>query len=155
VVGVLVTVVDFMLFYVLNINFYKWFVDGLFVFIMIVWGLDNCICVVCLVGYDVGVWMENWILGVDVNFYFVLVVMLVGGLYGIENQLPLEFELVGNVYYFDWLKVLYTMYVVCEVFVMLKVGWVVLGDEVVDYYVNMVDVELVVYDVIVIDWELH
>ena len=45
-----------------------------------------------------GARMENRVPGADVNPYLALAAMLAGGLHGIEQELPLEAELVGNAY---------------------------------------------------------
>ena len=42
--------------------------------------------------------MENRVPGADVNPYLALAAMLAGGLHGIEQELTLEPELVGNAY---------------------------------------------------------
>jgi glutamine synthetase len=155
VAGVLATAADFTLFYAPNINSYKRFADGSFAPTTIAWGVDNRTCAVRLVGRDAGARMENRIPGADVNPYLALAAMLAGGLYGIENQLPLEPELVGNAYHSDRPKVPHTMHAAREAFVSSKVARAALGDEVVDHYANMAAVELAAYDATVTDWELH
>ena len=98
VAGVLATMADFTLLYAPNINSYKRFADGSFAPTTIAWGLDNRTCAVRLVGHGAGARMENRVPGGDVNPYLALAAMLAGGLHGIENELPLEDELVGNAY---------------------------------------------------------
>ena len=53
--------------------------------------------------------MENRIPGADVNPYLALAAMLAGGLHGIEHELPLPDELVGNAYHSDRARVPHTM----------------------------------------------
>ncbi len=67
----------------------------------VAWGLDNRTCAVRLVGHGAGARMENRVPGGDVNPYLALAAMLAGGLHGIEQELPLEEELVGNAYASD------------------------------------------------------
>ena len=98
VAGVLATIADFTLLYAPNINSYKRFADGSFAPTTIAWGLDNRTCAVRLVGHGAGARMENRVPGADANPYLALAAMLAGGLYGIEHELPLEDELVGNAY---------------------------------------------------------
>ena len=105
----LATVADFTLLYAPNINSYKRFADGSFAPTTIAWGLDNRTCAVRLVGHGAGARMENRVPGADVNPYLALAAMLAGGLHGIENELPLEDELVGNAYTSDRPKVPHTM----------------------------------------------
>ncbi|HEU5036319.1 MAG TPA: glutamine synthetase family protein [Nocardioides sp.] len=155
VAGVLATAADFTLLYAPNINSYKRFADGSFAPTTIAWGLDNRTCAVRLVGHDASARMENRIPGADVNPYLALAAMLAGGLHGIENELPLEPELVGNAYHSDKPKVPHTMGAAREAFVTSEVARAALGDEVVDHYANMAAVELAAYDAAVTDWELH
>lgn len=155
VAGVLATAADFTLLYAPNINSYKRFADGSFAPTTIAWGLDNRTCAVRLVGHGGGARMENRIPGADVNPYLALAAMLAGGLHGIENELPLEDELVGNAYTSDKPKVPHTMRAAREAFASSAVARAALGDEVVDHYANMADVELAAYDAAVTDWELH
>ncbi len=99
--------------------------------------------------------MENRIPGADVNPYLALAAMVAGGLHGIENELPLEEELVGNAYTSDRPEVPKMMAAAREVFATSEVARGALGDEVVDHYVNMADVELAAYGAAVTDWELR
>jgi glutamine synthetase len=155
VAGVLATAADFTLLYAPNINSYKRFADGSFAPTTIAWGLDNRTCAVRLVGRGAGARMENRIPGADVNPYLALAAMIAGGLHGIENDLELEDELVGNAYHSDKAQVPTTMTQAREVFATSSVARAALGDEVVDHYVNMADVELAAYRAAVTDWELR
>jgi glutamine synthetase len=155
VAGVLATTADFTLLYAPNINSYKRFAEGSFAPDTIAWGLDNRTCAVRLVGQGAAARMENRVPGADVNPYLALAAMLAGGLYGIENELPLEDELVGNAYTSGREKVPGTLAAAREVFATSKVARAALGDEVVDHYVNMADVELTAYNAAVTDWELR
>jgi glutamine synthetase len=154
VAGVLATVADFTLLYAPNINSYKRFADGSFAPTTIAWGLDNRTCALRLVGHGAGARMENRVPGADVNPYLALAAMLAGGLHGIENELPLEDELVGNAYTSGRPKVPSTMAAAREAFVTSSVARSALGDDVVDHYANMADVELAAYNAAVTDWEL-
>ena len=138
-----------------NINSYKRFAVGSFAPNTIAWGLDNRTCAIRLVGRGAGARMENRVPGADVNPYLALAAMLAGGLYGVENELPLEDELVGNAYTSGREKVPGTLAAAREAFASSKVARTALGDEVVDHYVNMADVELTAYNAAVTDWELR
>ncbi len=153
VAGVLATVVDFTLLYAPNINSYKRFADGSFAPTTIAWGLDNRTCAVRLVGHGAGARMENRIPGADVNPYLALAAMLAGGLHGIEHELPLEPPMEGNAYTSGREKVQHTMPEAREAFAGSEVARATLGDEVVDHYANMADVELAAYNSAVTDWE--
>ncbi len=154
VAGVLATMRDFTLLYAPNINSYKRFAAGSFAPTAIAWGLDNRTCAVRLVGHGPSARMENRVPGGDVNPYLALAAMLAGGLHGIERKLPLEDELVGNAYDSDAPKVPTTLREAREVFATSAVAREVFGDEVVDHYTNMADVELAAFDAAVTDWEL-
>ena len=155
VAGVLATTAELTLLYAPNINSYKRFADGSFAPTTIAWGLDNRTCAVRLVGRGPAARMENRVPGADVNPYLALAAMLAGGLHGIENELPLEDELVGNAYTSGRPKVPHTMRAARELFHSSQVARQALGDDVVDHYVNMADVELAAYDAAVTDWELR
>ncbi len=155
VAGVLATMVDFTLFYAPNVNSYKRFAAGSFAPTAVAWGLDNRTCAVRLVGHGASARMENRLPGGDVNPYLALAAMLAGGLHGIENELELEPELVGNAYDSDKPKVPQTLRDARDAFTHSEVARSVLGDEVVDHYTNMADVELRAFGAAVTDWELR
>ena len=155
--GVLATTADFTLLYAPNINSYKRFADAL----------------LRARPRSRGAWttaparsawsargaaarMENRIPGADVNPYLALAAMLAGGLHGIENELELEDELVGNAYTSGAAAgALDACAAAREAFATSKAAREALGDEVVDHYVNMADVELAAFDAAVTDWELR
>src|SRR3954465_8881741 len=155
VAGVLATMHDFTLLYAPNVNSYKRFAAGSFAPTAIAWGLDNRTCAVRLVGHGKSARMENRLPGGDVNPYLALAAMLAGGLHGIENELELEPEMQGNAYQSDKPRVPTTLRDAREAFSQSKVARSVLGDEVVEHYTNMADVELAAFGSAVTDWELR
>jgi glutamine synthetase len=155
VAGVLATMRDFTLLYAPNVNSYKRFADGSFAPTAVAWGLDNRTCAVRLVGHGASARMENRLPGGDVNPYLALAAMLAGGLHGIENELELEPETTGNAYTSDKPKVPHTLLEARDAFATSAVARAVLGDEVVDHYTNMADVELAAFGAAVTDWELR
>ncbi|MBB3044686.1 glutamine synthetase family protein [Nocardioides soli] len=154
VAGVLASAADFTLLYAPNINSYKRFADGSFAPTTIAWGLDNRTCAVRLVGHGAGARMENRIPGADVNPYLALAAMLAGGLHGIEQGLELEPPLAGNAYTSGRDRVPHTLAAARDAFASSEIARCSLGDDVVDHYVNMADVELAAYEATVTDWEL-
>ncbi|MEO5710770.1 MAG: glutamine synthetase, partial [Nocardioidaceae bacterium] len=152
--GVLATLRELTLLYAPNINSYKRFAAGSFAPTAVAWGLDNRSCAVRLVGHGPSARMENRLPGGDVNPYLALAGMLAGGLHGIENELPLEDELVGNAYESDKPHVPHTLRDARELFASSAIARSAFGGEVVDHYVNMADVELAAFDAHVTDWEL-
>ncbi len=154
VAGLLATMADFTLLYAPNINSYKRFADGSFAPTTIAWGLDNRTCAVRLVGKGAGARLENRVPGGDVNPYLALAAMLAGGLYGIEHQLELGPELVGNAYASSLPTIPKTLRDARAGFHASAIAREVFGDEVVEHYTNMADVELAAFDAAVTDWEL-
>ncbi len=152
--GVLTTLREFTLLYAPNINSYKRFAAGSFAPTAVAWGLDNRTCAVRLVGHGPSARMENRLPGGDVNPYLALAGMLAGGLYGIENELTLEDELVGSAYDSDKPHVPHTLRDARELFAASDIARTAFGDDVVGHYVNMADVELAAFDAHVTDWEL-
>jgi glutamine synthetase len=155
VAGVLASMADFTLLFAPNINSYKRFADGSFAPTAIAWGEDNRTCAVRLVGHGRGARMENRVPGGDVNPYLALAAMLAGGLHGIEQKLELEDALVGNAYTSDKPKVPHTHRAARDAFQGSALAKEALGQEVVDHYTNMADVELLAFESAVTDWELR
>ncbi|MBO9522850.1 MAG: glutamine synthetase [Nocardioidaceae bacterium] len=155
VAGVLATLPDFTLLYAPNVNSYKRFAAGSFAPTTIAWGEDNRTCAVRLVGRGAGARMENRVPGGDVNPYLALAAMLAGGLHGIEKGLELEPPLEGNAYTSGRPTVPRTLREARDVFASSSIARAALGDEVVDHYTNMADVELAAFDAAVTDWELR
>jgi glutamine synthetase len=153
--GVLASMRDFTLLYAPNVNSYKRFAAGSFAPTAIAWGLDNRSCAVRLVGHGKSARMENRVPGGDVNPYLALAAMLAGGLYGIEHELELEPELTGNAYTSGRPTVPRTLREAREAFSASAIARECFGDEMVDHYTNMADVELAAFDAAVTDWELR
>ncbi len=155
VAGVLATMADFTLLYAPNINSYKRFAAGSFAPTAIAWGVDNRTCALRLVGSGAGARMENRVPGGDVNPYLSLAAMLAGGLHGIEAELELEPPLEGNAYTSDRTRVPSSLRDARDAFSGSAVARQALGDDVVDHYANMADVELKAFGAAVTDWELR
>jgi glutamine synthetase len=151
--GVLATMPDFTLLYAPNVNSYKRFAAGSFAPTTIGWGEDNRTCAVRLVGRGPSARMENRVPGGDVNPYLALAAMIAGGRHGIAQQLELSPALTGNAYAADLAKIPTTLQAAREAFASSPVARDLLGDEVVDHYTNMADVELAAYGATVTDWE--
>jgi len=155
VAGLLATMADFTLLYAPNINSYKRFAAGSFAPTTIAWGQDNRTCAVRLVGRGAGARLENRVPGGDVNPYLALAAMLAGGLYGIANELEPGSELTGNAYTSGLPTIPRTLRDARDAFAGSTIARLAFGDDVVDHYVNMADVELAAFDAAVTDWELR
>jgi glutamine synthetase len=155
VAGVLATMTDFTLLYAPNINSYKRFAEGSFAPTAIAWGEDNRTCAVRLVGRGAGARMENRVPGGDVNPYLAIAAMLAGGLHGVEHALELEPALEGNAYTSGRSRVPGTLKDARDAFHASAIARKAFGDDVVDHYTNMADVELAAFGAAVTDWELR
>ncbi len=151
--GVLATMADFTLLYAPNINSFKRFAAASFAPTTVAWGEDNRTCAVRLVGRGPSARMENRVPGADVNPYLALAAMLAGGLRGMEQELPLEPALVGNAYVSDRPRVPQTLRDARDAFSASAAARESFGDDVVDHYTNMADVELAAFGAAVTDWE--
>lgn len=106
-----------------------------------------------VVGRGAGLRLENRLPGGDVNPYLALAGMLGSGLRGIERDLPLEPAFEGNAYVSDHPRVPTSLRAARDLFAASTVARELLGDAVVDHYVNNADVELSAFDAAVTDWE--
>jgi glutamine synthetase len=141
-------------FFAPNINSYKRFVAGSFAPTTIAWGVDNRTCALRVVGHGPSLRVENRLAGGDVNPYLAVAALIAAGLHGIENDLPLEPELVGNAYHHaDRPQVPPTMPEAAALLAESKLARAAFGDEVVDHYLNNARVELAAYNSAVTDWE--
>jgi glutamine synthetase len=154
VAGILATMAEFTLLYAPNINSYKRFAAGSFAPTTIAWGEDNRTCAIRLVGTGAGARLENRVPGGDVNPYLALSAMIAGGLHGIEKGLELEPPLQGNAYTSGRPEVPKTLREATDLFAASPIARAAFGDDVVDHYTNMAEVELAAFNAAVTDWEL-
>jgi glutamine synthetase len=152
VAGLLATLYDFTLLYAPNINSYKRFAAGPAP--TIAWGLDNR-CAIRLLGHDQSARLENRVPGGDVNPYLACAAMIAGGLYGLDHDLELGLGLTGNVHSSDFPSIPRTLREARQAFASSQIARAAFGDDVVDHYTTMADVELDAFDAVVTDWELR
>jgi glutamine synthetase len=136
-----------------NVNSYKRYAEGSFAPTVVAWGLDNRTCALRVVGHGPSLRVENRVPGGDVNPYLAVAALIAAGLHGIENELPLQPELVGNAYRSDAPRVPSTLREAAELFADSKVAAEAFGSEVVGHYTNAARVELTAFDAAVTDWE--
>jgi glutamine synthetase len=154
VAGLLATLFDFTLLYAPNINSYKRFAAGSAGPTTIAWGQDNR-CAVRLLGHEESARLENRVPGGDVNPYLAFAAMIAGGLYGLDHDLELGIELTGNVHPSDFPSIPRTLREARQAFASSHIARAAFGDDVVDHYTTMADVELEAFDAAVTDWELR
>jgi glutamine synthetase len=153
VAGLQATLREMTFFYAPNVNSYKRFQPGSFAPTAVAWGRDNRTCALRVVGRGAGLRVENRVPGGDVNPYLGVAAMLAGGLYGVENELPLEEPFAGNAYAADLDHVPSTLAEARDLFAGSAVARAAFGDDVVDHYANAADVELAAFNGAVTDWE--
>ncbi|WP_220817040.1 glutamine synthetase family protein [Amycolatopsis echigonensis] len=140
-------------FFAPNINSYKRYVPGSFAPTAIAWGTDNRTCALRVVGHGDGLRVENRVPGGDVNPYLAVAAMIAAGLHGIENELPLEPEFVGNAYASDKPTVPVTLAEAAQVLERSRIARDAFGADVVDHYLNAARIEREAYERAVTDWE--
>jgi glutamine synthetase len=137
-----------------NVNSYKRFADGSFAPTAVAWGNDNRTCAFRVVGHGPGKRFECRVPGGDVNPYLALAAMIAAGLDGVDRGLELEPPYTGNAYVSgDKPHVPGTLREARELFADSALARSAFGDEVVEHYVNMADVELAAFEAAVTDWE--
>ncbi len=151
--GQLATMRELTLFLAPNINSYKRYVEGSFAPTAIAWGLDNRTCALRVVGHGQGLRVESRVPGGDVNQYLAVAALIAGGLYGIENELPLEPIFEGNAYTSDRPRVPSTLRDAAELFEASTMAKEAFGENVVAHYLNNARIEQRAYDAAITDWE--
>ncbi len=145
---------DFSLFFASNINSYKRYALESWAPVYVVWSYDNRTAGFRIVGDKQGLRIESRIPGADINPYLAYSAMISAGLHGIENKLTLPDELKGNAYALkDANRVPFTLNEAAGIFNESPVVRELLGDQVVNHYVNMAKVEQQMFDQFVTDWE--
>ncbi|MBB5954260.1 glutamine synthetase [Saccharothrix tamanrassetensis] len=136
-----------------NVNSYKRFVPGSFAPTAVAWGRDNRTCALRVVGHGQSLRFENRVPGGDVNPYLAVAALIAAGLHGVDNDLRLEDEFVGNAYTSDRETVPTTLRDAASLLARSDIARDAFGKDVVDHYLNAAKVELAAYDSTVTDWE--
>jgi glutamine synthetase len=141
-------------FFAPNINSYKRYQAGSFAPTAVAWGFDNRTCALRVVGRGASLRIENRLPGGDVNPYLAVAAMIASGIYGIENELPLEDAFVGNAYASDAARVPTALHQAAELLRESRIAGEAFGEDVLAHYCNTARVEIAAYDAAVTDWEL-
>ncbi|WP_033440414.1 glutamine synthetase family protein [Saccharothrix sp. NRRL B-16314] len=136
-----------------NINSYKRFMPGSFAPTAVAWGKDNRTCALRVVGHGQSLRFENRVPGADVNPYLAVAALIAAGLHGVDNELPLEDEFVGNAYASDRPTVPSTLRDAASLLAKSDLARESFGQDVVEHYLNAARVELAAFDSSVTDWE--
>ncbi|GIF02883.1 glutamine synthetase family protein [Actinoplanes siamensis] len=154
--GLLATMREFSLLFAPNINSYKRYQPGSFAPTALRWGVDNRTCALRIAGHGQGMRVENRVPGGDVNPYLAIAALVAGAVHGIENELPLEDEFVGNAYQDPGAeRVPGTLRAATDLWASSELAEAAFGADVVAHYANMGRVELAAFDAAVTDWELR
>jgi glutamine synthetase len=141
------------IFYAPTINSYKRFAAGSWAPTTLAWAHDNRTCGFRIVGHGSALRPETRIPGADANPYLAFAALLASGLHGIEQKLELGPPLEGNAYEYDAKRFPHAMR---EAIAELEQGTVarkLMGDEVIDHYLNYARTEQELFDKVVTHYE--
>ena len=138
------------------VNSYKRFLPGTFAPTKIAWSQDNRTAGYRLVGEGTkGVRIECRIPGSDINPYLACAAQLAAGLAGVEGSAPPPEPVSGDVYGMDDVPDLpRTLRDATEALRGAAMLRAAMGDDVVDHYTRMAEVEQEAFDAAVTDWEV-
>lgn len=151
--GILATLREFTLLYAPTINSYKRYQRGTFAPTGVAWGLDNRTCALRVIGHGSSLRPENRVPGGDVNPYLAISAIIAGGLYGVENELPLPDPLAGNAYSSGVEHLPTTLRDAAQLFEESEIARAAFGGDMVEHYLNQARIEVEAYDAAVTDWE--
>jgi glutamine synthetase len=136
-----------------TINSYKRYAAGSWAPTTLAWGHDNRTCGFRIVGHGQGLRAETRIPGGDVNPYLAFAALLAAGLYGIEHELELPPPLEGNAYESDAERFPHSLREAIGALESGTMARAVLGDDVVDHYLNYARTEQRLFDEVVTCYE--
>jgi glutamine synthetase len=140
-------------FFAPTVNSYKRFAAGSWAPTTLAWAHDNRTCGFRIVGHGSSLRPETRIPGADANPYLAFAALLASGLHGIERGLELGPAFEGNAYESDVERFPHTLR---DAIGRLENGTVareLLGDEVVDHYLNYARTEQELFDKTVTGYE--
>jgi glutamine synthetase len=137
-----------------TINSYKRYAVASWAPVNVVWGRDNRTTGFRIVGDGDGLRIENRFPGGDMNSYLAYAATVGAGLYGIENRIEPPAECKGNGYAATGCdRMPRALYEAVDLLVGSKAAVEILGQDVVDHYLNAARVERDTYDAAVHAWE--
>jgi glutamine synthetase len=135
------------------INSYKRYAAGSWAPTTLAWGHDNRTCGFRIVGHGAALRAETRIPGADANPYLAFAALLGAGLHGIEERLELGPAFEGNAYESDVERFPHSLRDAIDRLENGSVARRILGDEVVDHYLNYAQTEQRLYDEVVTCYE--
>jgi glutamine synthetase len=151
--GQIACAADLAIFIAPTINSYKRFAAGSWAPTTLAWGYDNRTCGFRIVGHGSALRAESRIPGADANPYLAFSALLAAGLYGIEQKLELGPALEGNAYVSDAERFPHALREAIARLEQSTVARQLLGDEVVDHYLNYARTEQELFDKVVTGYE--
>src|SRR6202051_2172726 len=137
---------EFAVFLAPNINSYKRYAAGSWAPTTLAWGYDNRTCGFRVVGHGSSTRPETRIPGADANPYLAFAALLAAGLYGIEHELELRPALEGNAYVSDADRFPHALREAIARLEASSVARELLGDGVIDHYLNSARTEQELFD---------
>jgi glutamine synthetase len=135
------------------VNSYKRFAAGSWAPTTLAWGYDNRTCGFRVVGHGSSVRPETRIPGADANPYLAFAALLAAGLYGIEEKLELKPAFEGNAYESDVERFPHALREAIARLESSGVARRLLGDDVIDHYLNYARTEQERFDRTVTGYE--
>ena len=151
--GQIACAADLAIFLAPTINSYKRFAAGSWAPTTLAWGYDNRTCGFRIVGKGSALRAETRIPGADANPYLAFAALLAAGLYGIEHELELGPALEGNAYTSDAERFPHALREAIARLEQSTVARELLGDEVIDHYLNYARTEQGLFDKTVTGYE--
>jgi glutamine synthetase len=151
--GQIACAAELAIFFAPAINSYKRYAAGSWAPTTLAWGYDNRTCGFRIVGHGSALRAETRIPGADANPYLAFAALLAAGLYGIEEKLELGPGFEGNAYVSDVQRFPHTLRDAIEALDTGTVARGLLGDEVVDHYLNYARTEQRLFDEVVTCYE--
>ena len=137
-----------------NVNSYKRYAVASWAPVNVVWGRDNRTTGFRIVGKGSGLHIENRFPGGDMNAYLAYAAEVGAGLYGIEHKIEPPAEYKGNGYEATGCdRMPRALYEAIDLLAESKVAGEILGQDVVDHYLNAARVEQEAYDAAVHAWD--
>src|SRR6266550_4505361 len=135
------------------VNSYKRFAAGSWAPTTLAWGYDNRTCGFRVVGHGSSCRPETRIPGADANPYLAFAALLAAGLYGIEEKLELKPAFEGNAYESDVERFPHALREAINRLESSAVARRLLGEEVIDHYLNYARTEQELFDKTVTGYE--
>jgi glutamine synthetase len=151
--GQIALAADLAVFVAPNVNSYKRYAAASWAPTTLAWGYDNRTCGFRIVGHGSALRTETRIPGADANPYLAFAALIASGLHGIESGLQLGPAFEGNAYESDVQRFPHSLREAIDRLAASQAARTLLGDVVVDHYLNYARVEQRLFDEVVTDWE--